>query len=241
VASPLIHNGIVFEGSSDHNFRALDLASGRVKWMNYSIQGFVETKPLLYEDKVIFGAWDTYLYALDERNGKLIWKWSNGIPNRLFSPAACIPVGSEGKVFIVAPDRQMTAIDAGTGTTVWRTGAHQVREMLGISEDAERIYVRLMNDSVLAFSASRATPTLLWQTDCQYGYDIDPSAPVEKDGALLFGTKNGLVYSLDAKTGSIRWVHKLGNTIVNTVRPLSDRRVLVTTMDGKISLIESAR
>ncbi|HEY6951866.1 MAG TPA: PQQ-binding-like beta-propeller repeat protein [Bacteroidota bacterium] len=238
VASPVIREGVVFIGSSDSIFRAIDLGSGTIRWTYKGMEGFVETKPLVYDGMVIFGAWDTFLYALDERTGELLWKWSNGNPGRLFSPAACWPVASAGKVFIVAPDRYMTALDARSGKIVWRSSEHQVREMIGISEDSSRIYARLMNDSLLAFSAFSETPVLVWATDCKYGYDIDPSMPVECDGTVVFGTKNGLMIGVDARTGVLIWKHKLGNTIVNTLNPLSDRLFLTTTMDGIVSMVE---
>ena len=237
VASPKIHDGTVFVGSSDSVFRAIDLASGKIIWSYNGLQGFVEDRPLIYGGEIVVGAWDTYLYALDEQTGSLLWKWSNGNPGRLYSPAACWPVASSGKVFVVAPDRYMTALDAKSGVIVWRTGSHQVREMIGMSEDSSRIYVRLMNDSLLAFSASSQSPTLVWASDCKYGYDIDPSMPVEKEGQVMFGTKNGMIYSVEAVSGTITWKYKLGNTIVNTLNPLSKLRVLATTMDGTIALI----
>lgn len=237
VASPTIHDGVVFIGSSDSVFRAIELNSGKVLWSYKGVQGFVETRPLVYEGKIIFGAWDTYLYALDERTGSLLWKWSNGNPGRLYSPATCWPVASSGKVFIVAPDRYMTALDAKSGTVVWRTGNHQVREMIGISEDSSRIYVRLMNDSLLAFSASSNQPLLAWSSDCKYGYDIDPSMPIEKNGQVMFGTKNGMIYSVQAVTGVITWKYKLENTVVNTLNPLTNRLIVATTLDGIIALL----
>ena len=237
VASPVIHDGVVFIGSSDSVFRAIDLASGKIRWSYSGLQGFVETRPLVYEGKIIFGAWDTFLYALDEQTGALVWKWSNENLGRLYSPAACWPVASCGKVFIVAPDRYMTALDANSGNVVWRSGKHKVREMIGISQDTSRIYVRLMNDSLLAFSPAPDKPVLLWSSDCKYGYDIDPSMPVEEDGRVMFGTKNGLIFGVQASTGDVVWKHKLGNTVVNTLNPLSGQRILATTLDGTIALL----
>jgi len=116
-----------------------------------SVGGFVETKPLVYNGKVIFGAWDTFLYALNANDGSLAWKWTNGNAGVLYSPAACWPVAANGKIFIVGPDRFMTAIDAETGNTVWRSKRYQVRECVGISEDGQRVYARCMTDTVVAF------------------------------------------------------------------------------------------
>ncbi|MEX0737538.1 MAG: PQQ-binding-like beta-propeller repeat protein, partial [Bacteroidota bacterium] len=208
------------------------------QWEFSGVSGFVETKPLLYEGNVIFGAWDTYLYCLDKRDGSLRWKWSNGNAGPLLSPAAVWPVASDGKIFIAAPDRYMTAVDVTTGKTVWRTNRYQVRETVGISGDGKRIFARCMTDTVVAFSASAPTPEMVWVTDCKYGYDIDPSMPVEEEGVVFFGTKNGLVYALDGVSGNILWRHRVGVTIVHTPVPLGKNRVLVTDQDGRIILVE---
>ena len=238
VAVPAIAGDTVYIGGGDEKFRALSLEDGRLLWEFDGVKAFVETKPLVYGGKVVFGAWDTYLYALNATTGALAWKWSNGNPGELYSPAACWPVGSNGKVFVVAPDRYMTALDAATGNVVWRTGAHQVREMVGRSEDGSRVYARCMTDTLLAFSPTSALPQVVWSTPCSYGYDIDPSMPIEKEGTVYFGTKNGLVIAVDGATGKMEWQHKTGVTIVNTPAPVDARRVVVTTHDGSVLLLE---
>lgn len=238
VAAPHIDKGIVYIGGSDGKFRAIDLSSGKVKWAFDSVRAFVETKPLLYQGKVIFGAWDTYLYALNTNDGSLAWKWSNGNKTLNLSPAACWPVASHGRIFIVAPDRFMTAIDAETGTTVWHSSRYQVREMIGVSEDGSRIYARCMTDTVVAISPTAASQEIIWATNCGYGYDINPSMPLEKDGVVFFGTKNGLVFALDGKSGAVRWEYKIGVTTVNTLVPLDARHAVATDLDGRVMLIE---
>ncbi len=61
VASPVIDDGTVFIGSSDGFFRAIDLETGNIRWQHRGIRGFVETRPLVTDGKVIFGAWDQHL------------------------------------------------------------------------------------------------------------------------------------------------------------------------------------
>jgi outer membrane protein assembly factor BamB/predicted phosphohydrolase len=238
VSAPRISEGVVFVGGSDGKFRAINVNTGDIVWEFNGLGGFVETRPLVYEQKVIFGAWDTYLYALNTMDGSLVWKWSNDKPGILYSPAACWPVASDGKVFIVAPDRFMTSIDAETGKNVWRTNLYQVREAIGISEGQSRIYARCMTDTLLAFTSSSSSPQLDWSTPCGYGYDIDPSMPIEKNGVVFFSTKNGLVIAVDARTGSVKWLYRTGVALVNTVTPLDSNQVVVTTMDGKVMMIE---
>ncbi len=239
VASPRIADGMVYVGSSEGKFRALDLATGKLAWEFDGVAGFIETKPLVYDGKVIFGAWDQHLYALDAKTGRLVWKWKGDKPGPLLSPAACWPIAAHGKVFIVGPDRKMTAIDAKTGDQLWRTGAYVVRESIGLSEDQSKFYVRAMNDFFYAFSTEASHPDKLWELNAGFGYDINSAMLVEKDGVVFYGTKNGLLFALNAKDGAIKWEHKVDNGVMNTVVPLSATKVLTTDFDGKIALIQS--
>ena len=90
--------------------------------------------------------------------GKLAWRWKGDRAGMMFSPAACWPIAAHDRVFIVAPDRKMTALDAKTGDQVWRTDAYKVRESIGLSQDQTRFYVRSMNDFFYAFSTSACLP-----------------------------------------------------------------------------------
>ena len=239
VASPVIGDGVVYIGSSEGKFWALNLASGKPLWQYDRLSGFVETRPLLYQGKVLFGAWDQCLYALDQKSGKLAWKWRGDHRGVLFSPAACWPVAAHDKVFIVAPDRRMTALDSRTGEQLWRTGKYVVRESIGLSADQSRFYVRAMNDWFYALSTTASQPELVWERNAHFGYDINSAMLVEKDGVVFYGTKNGLLFALNAKSGAIRWEHKLGVGVMNTVLPLSASRVLATDFDGKVALLEA--
>jgi outer membrane protein assembly factor BamB/predicted phosphodiesterase len=241
VACPRIAEGVVYIGSSEGIFRALDLASGKPLWQFDHLGGFVETKPLVYDGKVIFGAWDQFLYALDAKTGKLAWKWrGDTYPGTLMlSPAACWPVAANGNIFIVAPDRKMTALDARTGKQIWRTDAYKVRESIGLSQDQTRFYVRAMWDFFYAFSTSAVHPYKVWELNAGFGYDINSAMLVEKDGVLFYGTKNGLLFALDPKSGAIQWEHKLGVGVMNTVVPLSATQVLATDFDGTVALLEA--
>ncbi len=239
VASPRIVKDTVYIGSSEGKFRALKLANGKLRWESDGVRGFVETRPLVQDGRVIFGAWDEHLYALDGKSGTRLWEWKSDRPSILFSPAACWPVAAHGKVFIVAPDRRMTAIDAKTGQAVWRTGNYGVRESIGISADGERLYIRELNDLICAFSTAANAPEKLWELNAGFGYDINSAMLVERDGVLFYGTKNSLLTAMDGRTGVLRWQHKTGVGMMNTVAPLNAKEVLTTDFDGKVTLVST--
>lgn len=233
-----IDNGIAYIGASDHTFRAVNIHTGDVKWNFTGVKGYIETKPLVTDNKVIFGAWDNTLYALDKADGKELWKWTGGLTRMHFSPAAVWPVASDGKVFITDPQRAMTAIDLKTGNTVWRTFQSMVRETIGLSEDGERIYSKTMNDSIVCYSAKGDQPHKLWASNVGFGYEHAPSMQVEKEGIVFGSTKEGLIFALEAKTGKVLWKHKIGNSLISTVVPLGNNRVLFTATGGETGLLK---
>ena len=233
-----IHEGIAYVGASDKTFRAIDIQTGKVVWSYNQVKGYIETKPLVVDDKVIFSAWDNTLYALEKATGKEVWKWTGGLTRMHFSPAAVWPVASNGKVFIADPQRAMTAVNLQNGETVWRTFRSQVRETIGLSEDGERVYSKTMNDSIVCYSTLTDTPEQVWASNVGFGYEHAPSMPLEKDGVVYGSTKEGLLFALEAKTGKIIWKHKIGNSLINTVLPLNGREVLFTATSGEVGIIK---
>ncbi len=233
-----IDNGIAYIGASDSTFRAIDIQNGNIKWAYSGIKGYIETKPLITADKVIFGAWDNTLYALNKANGKEMWKWTGGLNRMHFSPAAVWPVSADGKVFITDPERAMTAIDINSGQTVWRTYRSTVRETIGLSEDGERLYSKTMNDSIVCYSTKGNVPHEIWASNVAFGYEHAPSMPVEKGGTVFGSTKEGLIFALEPKTGKVLWKHKVGNSLISTVVPLNGKEVLFTATSGEVGLLK---
>jgi outer membrane protein assembly factor BamB/predicted MPP superfamily phosphohydrolase len=238
LGSPLIIKGVVYIGGSDGRFRSINIETGKEIWSFAGLEGPVVSVPILYKDKIIFGAWDTNLYALNKNNGRLIWKWNNGSPVRNYSPASCTPVVHKGVVYIVAPDRYISAIEASSGKTLWRNNDGGVRESIGISEDGKTVYGKSMQDTIVGYASSREKQFASWKMHCGFGYEHVPSMLIEKDHQLFFGTKNGVVYAVGTDEKKLLWAHKIDNSMVNTVRVLSTRQIVASTMDGKVVLLE---
>jgi len=237
LGSPVAEDGRLYIGASDNSFRALDVKTGKLLWEFNQVEGAMVSLPLIYKDKVIFGAWGRHLYALNKNNGQLVWKWENGHKNRMFSPAMVTPVAVNDIVYIAAPDRVLSAIDANDGRTLWRNKEATVRESIGISEDKSLIFGKTMNDEIVAYKAQGTDPGVLWRLNLHFGYEHVPSMLIAKDGLVFFGTKNGVVYAFDPLTQKEVWAHKIDNSMVNTVNVLTKNKVLVATMDGMVTLI----
>lgn len=238
--APVLGSAVISEtsiciGGSEKYF-ALDINTGKLNW-SFPVEGPVMGSTTVYKNTLVFGAWDTYLYCLDAATGKLNWKWSNGSAIRNYSPASCIPIIIDDVVYVVAPDRYITAIDHRDGKTLWRNNDTRIRESNGYSLDGKWIYGKTMQDSIVAYKPSREKQSAAWKMNVGFGYEHVPSMLIEKQGALFFGTRSGVVYSVDPATQTVNWAHKIDNSMVNTVRPIDKNKVIVSTMDGKLVLL----
>jgi outer membrane protein assembly factor BamB/predicted phosphodiesterase len=228
----------VYIGGSG-KFFAMDARTGNIKW-SFPTEGPVVGAATLHNNALVFGAWDTYLYCVNKADGSLRWKWSNGSTVRNYSPASCIPIVINDVVYVVAPDRYLSAIDFKTGQPLWRNNDATVRESDGVSADGQWIFAKTMMDTVVAYHTSREKQSVAWKINCGFGYEHVPSMLIEKDGYIFFGTRSGVIYCVNTTSKQVKWAHKVDNSMVNTVRVISKHQLVATTMDGKTVLLQAS-
>jgi outer membrane protein assembly factor BamB/predicted phosphodiesterase len=234
LADGIAEGDLLYIGGGSSAFYKIEMTSGKVIWKFDGISGLIQGQPALSEKNVVFGAWDRHLYCLDKKTGELVWKWNNGKPHQLYSPGNIAPVIANGKVFIVAPDRCMTAIDLVSGKQIWRDCSHQVRESMGISPDKKQVYAKLMNDSVISVSTVGDQFHLNWVIDAGFGYEHIPCPIVSNDIQLIAGTREGIIISIDPREKRVNWKFKGGNSSINKIVLNGKGIVFATLSEGKI-------
>lgn len=236
VASPTVWDGKVYIGGSDGCFRALDAATGKLVWEYHNIEGFIESRPFVDREQAVVGSWANELYSFDPCTGALQWIWSNAQRGRMYSPAAVWPVKANRRIYIATPERKSYAIDARTGKTLWEDSGG--REAVGLSPDRSRFYVKTMFDSLYCFSTLVQRKKPLWRVKAGYDYEIGPSPVTTCDGNVYVPTAQGYIYAFKEKDGALLWKHRLSVALINYVLPLSDNRLLVSSLDGKVALLQ---
>lgn len=238
LASPLIQNDTVFFGGSDGSFRALNLNTAKLIWSFNSVGNYVESHPVFVNGSVVFGAWDGCLYALDVQTGQLNWKWKNPNAAIYYSPAAVIPVVAHNKVFVSTLDGYVTAIDTQHGEFIWRSNQYKARESLGTANDAQTLYCKNGNAKVYAFDAQSDKLETQWESEPMATLDHNSAALTEISNSLVFGTQNGLLVGLNSQNGKLQWRYKFGNTLINSLAPVSHNKFVLSTTDGQVALIK---
>lgn len=240
VAHPTIFAGKCFIGSSDGVFRAIDMKTGKLVWRYDKVKGFVEDKPYVGADYVVFGDWANTLYCLETATGKEVWKWKTK-GSRMYSPAATFPVRVGNTLYFTTPERKTYAVDIRNGITQWSAAAG--RESVGASYDGSKIFVKSMFNTLVAFEANPQKENRLWEVKSGLGYDIAPTPTAVRFDKkrskeyLYVPTDKGNLFCFDASDGTLLWIHKISVALVNSITPLEDGSLVVCTMDGVITRI----
>jgi outer membrane protein assembly factor BamB len=111
-ASPLVVGGTVIVGSWDGRVRALDAATGALRW-SFPTGGPIKAGASLAGRNAIVGSYDGSLYALDERTGAL--RWAAAVGARFYAT----PAVAGGRVIDATTDGVVHAFDTRSGAERW--------------------------------------------------------------------------------------------------------------------------
>lgn len=232
-ADGVVMDGVLYQGGYKC-FEAWKVNSAKLLWRNEQMTNYCQAAPAVTRSDVTFGAWDTNLYNLDIKSGKTLWSWNNGHSSHLYSPGNCVPQVVGNRVFIVAPDRAMTAIDRTTGKQIWRVKDYRVRESLGVSADRTKVYARTMDGELIAVNTQVDKYEPLWYVDLGFGYEFSSCAIVESKGIVYAASRTGIVAAVNAETGELLWRYKCGVSALNGMEVDENGDVYISLIEGKI-------
>lgn len=224
---------VVF-GTSAGELFCYDVETLQEIWCNKDAKGMIETKPLLFDNKIYFGSWDGYFYCIDAREGWLIWKWT-AQKNFYYSTAACEPQTDGKNIFITSPDKYVYAIDALLGIIKWKTNEANAWESIGISKDGNKLLIKSAQDNFSILSAENGK--IIKNIKIDNGVDTTPVEPIEWNNKILFSSANGNIYLID-KNYKIEKILFIGNSRTHTIQHVKDNMFVVSNMDGKIVIFK---
>jgi outer membrane protein assembly factor BamB len=127
LSTPFVATGFgnVFVGSNqvppEHNFYALDAATGVARW-SFQATGKVSATPVGLNGHVLFGAEDGSFYSLNATTGNQDWRFVTQPSAVLRSSAAVATINSLPSVYFgTHNDNSVYGLNANTGAQIWRT------------------------------------------------------------------------------------------------------------------------
>jgi len=141
--APVAAGGLVFLGGPDGIVRALDAATGKLRWKAYT-GGAIRIPPTIWKGRALLGSGYGYVYAFEAKTGRLLWRFRAAPEQRkipVYGSLQCTwPVSSgvlvEDDIAYVAAGMvnydgtYVYALDAATGKIRWQnnTSGHLDRE-----------------------------------------------------------------------------------------------------------------
>ena len=131
--APIASAGGVYVAGSDGVVRAIDSATGKLRW-SYATGGWIKFSPSLWEGRLYVGSGDGWVYCLEAMTGRLIWRFRAAPTDRKIPVYGALsstwPVGSgvlvhDGVAYAAAgmanyDGSHVFALDALTGKIRWQ-------------------------------------------------------------------------------------------------------------------------
>jgi outer membrane protein assembly factor BamB len=108
-------------------------------------------------------------------------------------------------------------------------------ETIGLSKDGKHLYIKGIQDNFYILSA--ADGILVKKMEVMYGLDTTPSPPVETEDKIYFGSKNGVIYSIDKETYEWEPVVFTGTARVHSLILLENNKIAAVNMDGTLVIM----
>lgn len=271
-ATPLVSGSSIWVAPvASGRIYKLDAATGAVQCAVKEV-GSIQSSPvvatlpggqtLVYFATLDTGAGDGSVYAINTYSCATVFTWSG---NSAFSTKAGIwspisyGVDAQGVPLVLFgsadPDSSEYAIDAATGTLVWKyytsnpagedwdVGAGSVISAPGVNGFADGVAYFDGKDGVF-YALDLTTGALIWSWDFGNGKNTDALSTPALDGSTLVFGDNGGVFALDALNGSLLWQYSTGGDTVNSspaiVGPSNQRVVAFGTLGGVVHVVSLA-
>lgn len=202
LSSPLVAEGKVYFGSSDHHVYALDAENGKLIWA-FKTGGEVHSSPALADNRLLIGSWDGALYALDAQNGNMLWKYQTETEQKshIWRGIQSSPVIDDKQVYIGSRDGYMYALNIANGKQLWRYDVERSWVVPTPAVDDSQLYFGT-SDSGLFIALNKFTGEENWRANTDvWTYSSAVVAPHQ----VMVGNMKGDFYAFSKKTGEITW------------------------------------
>ena len=203
-SSPVIVNDVLYIGTT-FGIHALDAISGEEIW-KFPTNGFVNSVPAVSNDAVYFGSDDRKFYALNAKDGTLLWVNDTAMDG--YTASASV---ANNMVYAMPKDGSFYAFNPGNGKIIWS-------KLIGkVAESSPAV-----GEGIIAFGTDGGDIVAL---DALTGkekwrYDIGEieikSSPVIADGTIFVGSNDGSVYAITTGNGMLKWKYSTSNNVVSS-------------------------
>ncbi len=163
-----------------------------VKWRTF-LDGSIKSNPLIYQNKIIIGANDGYLYCLDKETSEKKWSYKTG--GEILSS----PINEDGLILFGSADGYFYALND-VGVLKWRTNVGDSIYSSPVVKEGI-VYFGIADGRFMALNIKDGSEK--WVFD-RAGYCIESRACIHGD-MICFGAWDSYFYALNRVDGSLLW------------------------------------
>jgi outer membrane protein assembly factor BamB len=226
-SSPAVNDDTVFvtllkrfRGARGGRIAAVAQATGRTRWSHKLAP--TESSPLLVRGMVIFGTSNGTVYALNQRNGRVRWRFraSGAVKGGLAADGF-------GHLFFGDYSGHVYALHQRNGHLMWRVGTSGA----GFGFSSGRFYstpatafgrVYIGNTDGFVYSFAASSGKLAWRTHTGGYVYGSPAIGLTPGPTVFIGSYDKHLYALNARSGRKRWVRKAPGRISGSAVVLGD-------------------
>ncbi len=188
-------------------------ADGTEKWIYRITQGKerrIVTAPVVAADgQSYFGSWNEQFYAIRPDG---VSRWKTDLSGYLSSAPV---LDAEGNVYASVNDSgrlRVYKFEPGSSEKVWtyeeniQVDENRIISSPCIDSTRKRLYIGACSLSGTLYSVSTSNGRRAWSRRLDKGVISSPA--IGQDGTIYIGCLNGVLYALDAESGTDRWTFK---------------------------------
>ena len=234
--SAAVADGMVFVGTLDGVFYALDMTTGEEVW-SFSAGTSIYSSPAVMDGMVFFASQEPgKIYALDEFTGLVRWTFEIPTGAAIYSS----PVVADGKLFIGSSDGYVRALTQFEGVLVWDSyvSDHPDSEVRSSPVVADSmVFVGSSEFDSGVYALDEMTGKKIWKFQTRWQV---VSTPAVADGRVFVGAENDdKVYALDEMTGTLIWSYYSGGWFSSPAVDKSKNMVIVICKDSRVQALDT--
>jgi eukaryotic-like serine/threonine-protein kinase len=251
VTSPAIADGVVYIAAMDGHLYAIDEQTGKEKW-NFKSRMPIASSPAVVGDTLYFVSSAGSLAALDIKTGQPKWVYAieyerkfeaknlHGLPSAAqtipdaWDMFTSSPAVANGKVYFGSGDGNVYAVDAQSGTLLWKFSTKDVVHSSPAVVN-NTVYIGSWDSYLYAIDADTGQEKWSFKSGedntihNQVGFQ---SSPAVVDGTVYIGCRDAHVYAIDAATGRKKWDYPTSKSWVIGTPAVRDGLVYAGTSDS---------
>ncbi len=186
----------------------------------------IRSRVALAGDRVLAGAYDNNLYAVNKDNGEFIWKFpaSDG-----FGASPCV---HEDTVLIGSVDQRLYSISLKNGRMKWNFAT---KGPIYSSPSVRFDHVFFGSDDGFLYALNAGHGKEVWRTNA---YSPVRSSPFVGEDYIYFGTDGGYLYCVELANGKNKWQSQAKRAIISSPT-VHDDIVFVGSMDSTFYALDA--